>query len=365
MVIWLIGLSGSGKTTIGKKLFDKLKKSKDKWFFLDGDIFRSILGEDLGHTIEDRRKNAFRISRFCEYLNYQGINVLACVLSIFHENQKYNKENIGNYKEAYIDVNFENLLKRDNKDLYKQALNGQKKNVVGVDIEFKPPYSPDLIRNNNPENTNFEKILKNIIDKFSIKIDNDYSYTTNNLLNFPQKYQFSQYEGKDFFEIYKKDRIQTLDFLKKRLEKITDKNIDNINFNNKSYISNNNLILKDFLIYLNNAENQELEKQKKNIILLIKRFEVSKKLFSTYEIVSMKKTSTKFEELINYSLFSLVVQKFYHTANEQNKLLYLNTILKINDIISSTSYNLILYKEIYYSVSAISNELEIIKDYIK
>ena len=53
MVIWLIGMSASGKTTIGKKLYDKLKFSKDKWIFLDGDIFRNILGDDLGHTIED------------------------------------------------------------------------------------------------------------------------------------------------------------------------------------------------------------------------------------------------------------------------------------------------------------------------
>ena len=58
MVIWLIGMSASGKTTIGKKLFDKLSASNEKWIFLDGDTFRNILGEDLGHTIEDRRKNA-------------------------------------------------------------------------------------------------------------------------------------------------------------------------------------------------------------------------------------------------------------------------------------------------------------------
>ena len=55
MVIWLIGLSASGKTTIGKKLIEKLTMSKDKWIFPDGDTVRHMLGEDLGHTIEDRR----------------------------------------------------------------------------------------------------------------------------------------------------------------------------------------------------------------------------------------------------------------------------------------------------------------------
>ena len=110
MIIWLIGLSASGKTTIGKKLVERLTKSNDKWLFLDGDTVRNILGEDLGHTIEDRRKNAYRISRICEFLGTQNINVVACVLSIFHDNQQYNKDNIPNYKEVYIDVEFASLL---------------------------------------------------------------------------------------------------------------------------------------------------------------------------------------------------------------------------------------------------------------
>ena len=63
MIIWLIGMSASGKTTIGKKLFNQLQQSSEQWLFLDGDTFRNILGEDLGHSIDDRRKNAYRISR--------------------------------------------------------------------------------------------------------------------------------------------------------------------------------------------------------------------------------------------------------------------------------------------------------------
>ena len=54
-VIWLIGMSASGKTTIGK-VYEKLAYSREKWIFLDGDVF-VILSEDLGHSIEDRRKN--------------------------------------------------------------------------------------------------------------------------------------------------------------------------------------------------------------------------------------------------------------------------------------------------------------------
>ena len=197
MVIWIIGMSSSGKTTIGKKFYQKLKYSKEKWIFIDGDIFRNILGEDLGHTIEDRKKNAYRLSKFCEYLNLQNINVVASVLSIFHDNQKYNRENIPNYKEVFLDVKFEKLKERDNKQLYKKALEGKIKNVVGVDIKFVPPLSPDLVIDNNLDNPDYENLVHKIIDKFKIEVDNSYIYTENNLLNFPNTYQYSKYQGKN------------------------------------------------------------------------------------------------------------------------------------------------------------------------
>ena len=109
MVIWLIGMSASGKTTIGQLLHQKLKQSDSRpWFFLDGDVMRHLMGEDLGHRIEDREKNAYRISRFCQLLESQGINVIACVLSIFHDNQRYNRATFKDYREVFIDVDLRN-----------------------------------------------------------------------------------------------------------------------------------------------------------------------------------------------------------------------------------------------------------------
>ena len=56
MIIWIIGISGTGKTTIGKKLFDKIRRKKSNTVFLDGDILRKVWGDDLGHKIVDREK---------------------------------------------------------------------------------------------------------------------------------------------------------------------------------------------------------------------------------------------------------------------------------------------------------------------
>ena len=80
---------------------------------------------------------------------------------------------------------------------------------------FKPPYSPDLIIDNNAENPDFENMVQNIIDTFEINLEKRYIYTKNNLLNFPIKYLYSKFEGEEFFELFKHDRKISLDFFKK------------------------------------------------------------------------------------------------------------------------------------------------------
>ena len=57
MVIWLIGLSGAGKTTIGELLYLKLKAIRPNTVFIDGDKIREVMGGELGHSLEDRKKN--------------------------------------------------------------------------------------------------------------------------------------------------------------------------------------------------------------------------------------------------------------------------------------------------------------------
>ena len=149
MVIWLIGMSGSGKTTLGKYLYEKLKPVHKNLIFLDGDVIREIMGNDLGHTIEDRRKNAHRITRLCKFLDSHGINVICAVLSIFPESHEWNRANIKDYYEVYLEVPFETLSQRDPKGYYKKALKGEITNFVGVDIKFPPPKDPHMTISNN------------------------------------------------------------------------------------------------------------------------------------------------------------------------------------------------------------------------
>jgi adenylylsulfate kinase len=169
MVIWLIGLSGAGKTAIGKALVKKLREVGRPVVFMDGDIFRDIMGNDLGHSIDDRKKNADRVCRFCKYVDKEGFDIVFAILSIFQESQEWNRENIIKYFEVYIDVSIDTLRDRDPKGLYKKVFDGEIKNVVGVDIPFNPPPNADMVIDNNEFTDNFEEIVNRIINRLKTK----------------------------------------------------------------------------------------------------------------------------------------------------------------------------------------------------
>ena len=96
MVIWLIGLSGAGKTTIGELLYLKMKAIRPNTVFIDGDKIREVMGGELGHSLEDRKKNADRICRFCHFLEEQNIDVVCSILSLFPESRTWNRKISGN-----------------------------------------------------------------------------------------------------------------------------------------------------------------------------------------------------------------------------------------------------------------------------
>jgi len=149
MIIWLIGLSGAGKTAIGRTLAEKLKPQHDNLVYLDGDILREVWGDQLGHTVEARAVNAKRISNLCRMLDRQGIHAVATVLSIFPDRQDWNRQNFNQYFEVFVDVDLDTLKARDSKGLYAKAAAGEIDNVVGIDIPFPRPANPDLVLPNS------------------------------------------------------------------------------------------------------------------------------------------------------------------------------------------------------------------------
>lgn len=139
-VYWLTGLSGSGKTTIGRALQKKLE-NKEKIIFLDGDEMRPLICNDLGYSEKDRRVCALRYGGLCKLLSDQGFTVICCTISMFHEVRNWNRENIKNYVEVFIKVSKETLEKRNQKNLYSSGT----KDMIGKDLTAEFPQNPDII----------------------------------------------------------------------------------------------------------------------------------------------------------------------------------------------------------------------------
>jgi len=151
MVIWVTGMSGSGKTTLCNALWETLKPRLPELVSLDGDVIRSAFGAGLGYREEDRVVQISRIQQLAKILSDQNLVVLVAALYSNPDLLAWNRENIKGYFEIYLKTSIEALQKRDGKGLYQGALSGDIKNVVGVDIPWNAPESPDLaIDNDNP-----------------------------------------------------------------------------------------------------------------------------------------------------------------------------------------------------------------------
>jgi adenylylsulfate kinase len=145
MVTWIIGLAGSGKTTIGMELTTRLRALGRPVALVDGDAIRAALSDDLGHTLEDRRTNGRRIAGLCRLLESQGIDVVACVLAIDPAQLAWNRATFRSYLEVELDISWATLEARDQKGLYSGARAGRIHDVVGIDIPFQRPAAPDLV----------------------------------------------------------------------------------------------------------------------------------------------------------------------------------------------------------------------------
>lgn len=169
MVIWILGLSGAGKSFLSLKLKNELKSDYGEFLILDGDVIRRVFDNDLGFTMKDRNINASRISKLASFLSHNNVNVIVSVLSLFPDWLAWNRKNIKEYYEIFVDVPVSKLKERNNKNIYLK--NGiENKNVVGVDIKFIQPKNFDLILYNNFDESSLRTNL-NLIKKLLKKND--------------------------------------------------------------------------------------------------------------------------------------------------------------------------------------------------
>lgn len=164
-VYWITGLSGAGKTTIGVLLHNHLLKRKDNVVRLDGDELRTIFRNN-DYTFDGRKSLAYQYCALCKLLSDQGIDVIICTISMYDEVRSWNRKNIKNYKEIYLEVSIEELIRRDQKGLYSKAL-GNDVIVTGLNVEAQLPQKPDILIKNYDETTP-EQAVKLIINGFEL-----------------------------------------------------------------------------------------------------------------------------------------------------------------------------------------------------
>jgi glutamine kinase len=184
-VFWITGLSASGKTSIGRALAAHLHASGSRVIFLDGDTLRAVVSNDLGYSAEDRKSVAMRNGMLCRMLAEQGFDIVCSTISLFHDVQLWNRENISRYYEIFVRVPLEEVKRRDTKGVYSAAGDGQGANVVGLDIPAETPKSPDLILDNDASLTP-EEAVRRILEQES-RLESQRTSVNRNVVEFGTK----------------------------------------------------------------------------------------------------------------------------------------------------------------------------------
>jgi bifunctional enzyme CysN/CysC len=148
-ILWITGLSGSGKSTIANALERKLHANGKHTFLLDGDNVRHGLNKDLGFTDADRIENIRRIGEVAKLMTDAGLIVLTAFISPFRAERDMVRALVpaGDFIEVHVDTPLDVAERRDVKGLYKKARAGTLKNFTGIDSPYEPPETPEIVVN--------------------------------------------------------------------------------------------------------------------------------------------------------------------------------------------------------------------------
>lgn len=145
MVVWLTGLSGAGKTTIAEAIVITVKPRLPALVLIDGDVIRDLFGAGLGFDEESRKLQIGRIQRLALFLAHQNVTVVVAALYSHPDLLRWNRENLPGYFEVYVDTPLATVEARDTKGLYSKARAGEIQYVIGLDLPWNVPESPNMV----------------------------------------------------------------------------------------------------------------------------------------------------------------------------------------------------------------------------
>lgn len=143
-MIWLTGLSGSGKSTISDRLVATLSRMGVEVEPLDGDQIRSIF-PGTGFSREQREDHLKRVGYLAALLEKHGVTVVASFVSPYEASRRFVREICKNFVEVYVSTPLEECERRDVKGLYKKARDGTLQNFTGISDPYEIPVKPELV----------------------------------------------------------------------------------------------------------------------------------------------------------------------------------------------------------------------------
>jgi adenylylsulfate kinase len=145
-VLWLTGLSGSGKSTIANALETRLHANGYHTYILDGDNIRHGLNRDLGFSNEDRVENIRRVAEVAKLMADAGLIVIVSFISPFRADRALARTMMAGdeFVEVFVDTPLQECIRRDPKGLYRKALMGDIQQFTGISSAYEPPERPEI-----------------------------------------------------------------------------------------------------------------------------------------------------------------------------------------------------------------------------
>jgi adenylylsulfate kinase len=144
VVLWLTGLSGSGKSALAEAVAAELRATGKRVEVLDGDAVRQQLSGELGFSRRDRDTNVARIAFVADLLARNGVVVLVAAISPFRDARDQARAKLGAFVEIHVAAPLETCIQRDVKGLYKRALAGEIEHFTGISDPYEEPLRPEL-----------------------------------------------------------------------------------------------------------------------------------------------------------------------------------------------------------------------------
>ena len=166
ILFWITGLSGSGKTTLGRKIKKDITKIYGPTIMISGDDIRKIFKLE-GYEYNERVTILKKYSLFAKYITEQKINIILAVVGMVETQRRWNRANIENYIEIYIQSNIKDIIKLKKKKIYNKK---HLEKLIGIDIKPEFPKKPNIKIINSFKKTT-DQMAKTLITNINILLN--------------------------------------------------------------------------------------------------------------------------------------------------------------------------------------------------